>query len=79
MDMRRNIIPGTIGLLPVLLLSSECSFIGYDYQEAYHRKLFPASTPHVMVPKTGHNMVTLKPVESLTIIRSFLKSHESTP
>jgi proline iminopeptidase len=64
---------------PVLLLSSECSFIGYDYQEAHHRKLFPASTRHVMIPKTGHNMVTLKPVESLTIIRSFLKSHESTP
>jgi proline iminopeptidase len=58
----------------VLLLSSECSFIGYDYQERYHRKLFPASARHVMVPKTGHNMITMKPVESLTIIRSFLKS-----
>lgn len=62
----------------VLLLSSECSFIGYDYQETYHRKLFPASARHVRVPKTGHNMITLKPVESLTIIRSFLKSTDST-
>ncbi len=59
----------------VLLLSSECSFIGFDYQERYHRMLFPALTQHVMVPKTGHNMITLKPVESLNIIRSFLKSY----
>lgn len=58
----------------VLLLSSECSFIGFDYQERHHRMLFPASTRHVMVPKTGHNMITLRPVESLNIIRSFLKS-----
>jgi len=62
----------------VLLLSSECSFIGYDYQETYHRKLFSASARHVMVPNTGHNMITLKPVESLTIIRNFLKSTGST-
>lgn len=62
----------------VLLLSSECSLIGYDYQETYHRKLFPASARHVRVPKTGHNMITLKPVESLTIIRSFLKTDSTT-
>ncbi len=61
----------------VLLLSSECSFIGYDYQETYHRKLFPASTRHVMVQKTGHNMITMKPLESLTIIRNFLKITDS--
>ncbi len=58
----------------ILLLSSECSFIGFDYQEQYHRKLFPAPTQHVMVPKTGHNMTTLKSMESMKIIRSFLKS-----
>jgi proline iminopeptidase len=62
----------------VLLLSSECSFIGHDYQETYHRKLFPVSARHIMVPKTGHNMITLKPDESLTIIRSFLKNTDST-
>ncbi len=62
----------------VLLLSSECSFIGYDYQETYHRKLFPASTQHVMVPKTGHNMTTLKPGESIAIIRRFLKSDDAS-
>jgi proline iminopeptidase len=58
----------------ILLLSSECSFIGYDYQEAYHRNRFPHSAQHVMIPKTGHNMITLKPAESLNTIRSFLKS-----
>jgi proline iminopeptidase len=59
----------------VLLLSSECSFIGYDYQEAYHRKLFPASARHVMVPKTGHTMITMKPIESLKSIRNFLSNN----
>jgi proline iminopeptidase len=58
----------------VLLLSSECSFIGYDYQEKFHRRFFAAATEHVMVPQTGHNMITLKPEESVRLIRQFLRN-----
>jgi proline iminopeptidase len=57
----------------ILLLSSECSFIGYEFQERYHRPRFPRDTQHVMIDRTGHNMLTLKPAESLKIIRPFLR------
>jgi proline iminopeptidase len=61
----------------ILLLSSECSFIGYDYQEKYHRRFFPVSTKQVMVTQTGHNMITLRPKESVQIIRDFLQDSSS--
>lgn len=57
----------------ILLLSSECSFIGYEFQERYHRPRFPRDTQHVMIDGTGHNMLTLRPAESLKIIRPFLR------
>jgi proline iminopeptidase len=57
----------------ILLLSSECSFIGYEFQERHHRPRFPRNTQHVMIGRTGHNMLTLKPAESLEIIRPFLR------
>ncbi|EQA43397.1 alpha/beta hydrolase family protein [Leptospira broomii serovar Hurstbridge str. 5399] len=57
----------------ILLLSSECSFIGFDYQRANHEHLFPSSTTHLLMRGTGHNMITLKPDESIRKIRDFLK------
>jgi len=57
----------------VMLLSSECSFIGYEYQEKMHRPLLPRSTEHVRIQGTGHNMITMKPEESLAAIRRFLR------
>lgn len=56
----------------LLLLSSECSFMGYDFQERHHRTRFPEGTRNVMMKNTGHNMITLRPEESIGIIRNFL-------
>jgi len=56
-----------------LLLSSSCSFIGYDFQERFHRSRFSLGTQHVKIEGTGHNMLTTKPAESLAIIRPFLR------
>lgn len=56
----------------IMLLSSSCSFIGYDYQEKYHRELFPARTDHIRLEGTGHDMITLNPEKSLPVIREFL-------
>jgi len=58
----------------ILLLSSECSFIGYDYQKEYHQQLFGPNVIHTMMKQTGHNMITLKPKESIQIIRDFLNA-----
>ncbi|EPG75225.1 alpha/beta hydrolase family protein [Leptospira fainei serovar Hurstbridge str. BUT 6] len=57
----------------ILLLSSECSFIGFNYQRENHESLFPPATTHLLIPGTGHNMITLKPDESIRKIRDFLK------
>ncbi len=62
----------------ILLLSSECSFIGYEYQKKYHENLFPKAATHLMIKGTGHNMITLKPEESINIIRNFLKNASAT-
>lgn len=57
----------------LLMLSSACSFIGYDYQEQYHRKLMPAGTQHVRLEATGHNMFTIRPEKAIEIVRAFLR------
>ena len=56
----------------LLLLSSSCSFIGYDYQEKFNRKYFPEQTRHIKLEKTGHNFITTNPEISVPIIRKFL-------
>jgi len=56
-----------------LFLSGRCSFIGYDFQERYHRPRFPPGTLHQVIEGTGHNMFTLKPAESLEAVRPFLR------
>jgi proline iminopeptidase len=57
----------------LLMLSSECSFIGHRYQEEFHLPLLPPQTVHVMAKGMGHNMLTLNPEWSLGIVRDFLK------
>lgn len=57
----------------ILLLSSECSFIGYDYQETFHRKYFPKNTQHILLNHTGHNFITTDAEQAIPVIRKFLK------
>lgn len=57
----------------LLLLSSNCSFVGSAFQEEYHVPLLPMSLEHAKVENTGHYMITNKSEESLKIIRLFFK------
>lgn len=56
---------------PLLMLSSECSFIGYTYQQRHHMPWMPKQTRHVLAPAMGHNMLTLNPQWSNALIRDF--------
>jgi len=58
----------------LLLISSECSLFGYEYQKRYHLSKLPPQTLHVKAEKMGHNMVTLNPEWSLDTIGQFLRS-----
>lgn len=55
----------------LLMLSSECSFIGYKYQEEFHRALMPRQTVHLEAKSMGHNMLTLNPQWSVEEIGAF--------
>jgi len=57
----------------LLLISSECSFIGYDYQNKYHIPKLPAQTVHLKAENMGHNMLTLNPEWSLNILSNYLQ------
>ncbi len=57
----------------LLMLSGECSFIGYDFQERYHRASLPAAARHVLMKKTGHDMVSERPEETVALLREFLR------
>lgn len=57
----------------LLMISSECSFIGYSYQERLHIPLMPPSTVHIKAISMGHNMLTLNSAWSLDVISQFLK------
>jgi proline iminopeptidase len=56
----------------ILLLSSSCSFIGYDYQEKYHKQFFPDHAVHLKLEDTGHNFLTTDPAMGIQRIREFL-------
>lgn len=58
---------------PLLLLSSEYSFIGYDYQEQYHRSYLPAQTEHVKLAQNGHTMFTVRPEAAIALVRGFFR------
>lgn len=55
----------------LLMISSECSFIGYAYQSEVHMPFMPAQTVHLKAPAMGHNMLTLNPGWSVAVIDAF--------
>ena len=57
----------------LMMISSECSALGYAYQEKYHLPRFPAQTIHIKAAGMGHNMLTLNPEWSLKTIGAFFK------
>ncbi len=61
----------------LLMLSSECSFIGRRYQEKFHLPLLPPQTLHVIAKGMGHNMLTLNPDWSVGVIRDFFKDQSN--
>lgn len=57
----------------LMLISSECSVLGTEYQEKYHLAKLPPQTLHVKAAGMGHNMLTLDPEWSLKTIGAFFK------
>lgn len=57
----------------LLMLSSECSFIGYRYQQEFHLPHLPVQTIHQEAKGMGHNMLTLNAAWSNTVIAEFLR------
>jgi proline iminopeptidase len=57
----------------LMLMSSECSILGYVYQEKYNLPKLPAQTVHIKAERMGHHMITLNPEWSLQTIRNFFK------
>lgn len=55
----------------LLMISSECSFIGYRFQQDFHLPLLPAQTVHLQARGMGHNMLTLNPAWSVAAITTF--------
>ena len=57
----------------LMLISSECSAIGYEFQKKYHLPKLPRQTIHMNAENMGHNMLTLNPQWSLDIISEFFE------
>lgn len=55
----------------LLMLSSECSFIGYKFQQEFHIASLPAQTVHLEAKAMGHNMLTLNAAWSVAVIDDF--------
>jgi proline iminopeptidase len=55
----------------LLMLSSECSFIGYRFQQEFHVPSLPSQTVHMEGKAMGHNMLTLNPAWSVAVIGEF--------
>jgi proline iminopeptidase len=60
----------------LLMLSSECSFIGYEFQQEFHTAYMPAQMIHVQAMGMGHNMLTLNPDWSVDLISSFFNQSD---
>jgi len=56
-----------------MLISSECSEIGYEFQKKYHLPKLPRQTSLINAKKMGHNMLTLNPQWSLSTIGEFFE------
>jgi proline iminopeptidase len=55
----------------LMLISSECSQFGYEFQKKYHIPKLPLQTIHVKAENMGHNMLTLNPKWSINTIGKF--------
>ena len=59
----------------LLMISSECSAIGYKYQNKYHIPKLPPQTIHIEAKKMGHNMLTLNSDWSNQLINNFFSDN----
>ena len=57
----------------LMLMSSECSILGYAYQGKYSIPKLPPQTVHIKAEKMGHHMITLNSEWTLRVIRKFFK------
>jgi proline iminopeptidase len=57
----------------LMLISTECSILGHDFQEKYNIPKLPSQTVHIKAANTGHNVITLNPEWSLQTIEKFFK------
>lgn len=55
----------------LVMISSECSVFGYEFQESYHLPKLPVQTIHIKAENRGHNMITLNPQWSIKTIGEF--------
>lgn len=63
----------------LLMLSSECSQFGYKYQRDWHMPQLPPQTAHVEAKAMGHNMLTLNPAWSMSLIAAFFRDGSVRP
>lgn len=57
----------------LLMISSECSFIGHAYQQQFHMPRLPMQTMHLEAKGMGHNMLTLNAAWSIQVIDQFIR------
>lgn len=57
----------------LMLISTECSILGHEFQEKYNIPKLPVQTIHVKAENTGHNVLTFNPEWSLQTIAKFFK------
>ena len=57
----------------LMLISSQCSFFGFNYQQKYHIERLPMQTVHVKAQNMGHNLLTLNADWALPVIEKFFK------
>lgn len=57
----------------LILIASECSILGYKYQQKYALPKLPSQTIFVKVEHEGHNVLTLNPQWSIQTIMKFFK------
>lgn len=55
----------------LMLISSECSVFGYEFQKKYHIPFLPKNTIHMYAENMGHNMITINPNWTVKTIRNF--------
>jgi proline iminopeptidase len=72
-DLTNNVAayPGKL-----LMVSSECSFIGYEFQQEFHVPSMPVQTVHLEAKAMGHNMLTLNAPWSVSIISNFFGEND---